>query len=201
MLELLSTVSFRYSVVCGLNTNALEPVYHDAARALLDGRAQTPADVFSCLGPIYVDDSKFRQDFAGLPIDTGGRRKNLAKYILARPECDISDRACDPDTDPGSVEHILPENPGSEWETMFTLEQWGRAINRPGNLTLLEPHINRQVGNAAYPVKTLAYGNSSYAITSRIPDAAPEEWTPARLEARQERMAQRAVHLWRADFA
>lgn len=79
VLELLSTVSFRYSVVCGLNTNALEPVYHDAARALLDRRAQTPADVFSCLGPIYVDDSKFRQDFAGLPIDTGGRRKNLAK--------------------------------------------------------------------------------------------------------------------------
>ncbi len=201
VLKLVSTVSFRYSVVGGLNTNSLEPVYHEAAKALLDGRARTPADVFSFIRPIYVDDSKFRQDFAGLSMDTGGRRRNLAKYILARLECDISTRACDPDTDPGSVEHILPENPGAEWESMFPVEQWERAVDRLGNLTLLEPPLNRQVGNASYSVKAAAYGKSSYAVTNRIPDQAPDEWTLARLDARQERMAQRAVHLWRADFA
>jgi hypothetical protein len=201
VLKLVSMVSFRYSVVSGLNTNSLEPAYHEAAKALLEGRARTPADVFSCIRPIYVEDSKFRQDFAGLSIDTGGRRKNLAKYILARLECDISERTCDPDTDPGSVEHILPENPGSEWGLSFPEDQWDRAINRLGNLTLIEPNLNRRVGNAAYSEKVTAYGQSAYAITRRIADDAPEEWNLARLEARQERMAQRAVHLWRSDFA
>ncbi|MFZ0928389.1 MAG: DUF262 domain-containing HNH endonuclease family protein [Syntrophobacteraceae bacterium] len=201
ILKLVSTVSFRYNVVCGLNTNALEPVYHEAASSLLARRARIPADVFSTLRAIYVDDAKFRQDFTGLAIDTSGRRKNLAKYILARLECDLSERACDPDTDPGSIEHILPENPNFEWETMFPGEQWDRAIYRLGNLTLLEPHINRQVGNAPYSEKVVAYEKSAYAITSRIADEAPDEWTLARLEQRQERMALRAVHLWRADFA
>lgn len=201
VLKLVSVVSFRYTVVSGLNTNTLEPVYHDAAKALLEDRARPPADVFSFIRPIYVDDSKFRQDFAGLSIDTAGRRKNLAKYILARLECDISERACDPDTDPGSVEHILPENPTTEWESTIPRNQWDRAINRLGNLTLLEPPLNRQVGNATYSEKVAAYAKSSYAITRLIPDQAPDEWNLPRLEARQERMAQRAVHLWRADFA
>lgn len=201
VLKLVSVISFRYTVVSGLNTNTLEPVYHDAAKALLEDRARTPADVFSFIRPIYVDDSKFRQDFAGLSIDTAGRRKNLAKYILARLECDISERACDPDTDPGSVEHILPENPSTEWESTIPRNQWDRSINRLGNLTLLEPPLNRQVGNATFSEKVAAYGRSAYSLARQIPDYAPDEWNLARLEARQERMAQRAVHLWRADFA
>jgi len=113
VLKLLSVLSFRYTIVSGLNTNALEPVSHEAAKAILDGDARSPADVFSYLKTIYVDDAKFRQDFEHLAMDT--RRKKLAKYILARLECDASGRACDADTDPASVEHIHPENPSAEW--------------------------------------------------------------------------------------
>jgi len=79
------------------------------------------------------------------------------------------------------------------------------GIGRPWSATLrcnlIEPNLNRQVGNAAYPDKIAAYGQSVYGITRRIADDAPGEWNLARLEARQERMAQRAVHLRRADFA
>ena len=34
-----------------------------------------------------------------------------------------------------------------------------------------------------------------------IADLAPEEWTPALLDARQRRLAARAVRLWRSDSA
>ena len=43
ILKLVSTISFRYTVVSGLNTNALEPVYHEGAKAILEGRATHPA--------------------------------------------------------------------------------------------------------------------------------------------------------------
>ena len=201
ILKLVSVLSFRYTIVSGLNTNALEPVSHEAAKAILDGVARTPADVFSYLKGIYVDDARFQQDFARLTIDTSGRRKQLAKYILARLECETSGRACDADTDPASIEHILPENPSAEWETMFPRDQWDRTIYRLGNLALIEPSLNRQIGNAPYLEKAAAYLDSNYEITRKIADQAPDEWTPARLEARQERLARRAVHLWRADFA
>ena len=200
VLKLVAVLSFRYSVVSGLNTNALEPVYHQAAKALLDRAATNPAAVFQHLKPIYVDDVKFEQDFARFVIDTSGQRKKLAKYILGRIEADASDRAVDPDTDPGTIEHILPENPVDAWEASFPRDRWESAVYRLGNLTLLEPVANRRVGNAEYAPKSLEYGRSTYAITSAIPELAPEEWTPPLLDERQRQLASRAVHVWRSDF-
>lgn len=200
VLKLVAVLSFRYSVVSGLNTNALEPIYHQAAKALLDRAATNPAAVFQQLKPIYVDDVKFEQDFARFVIDTSGQRKKLAKYILGRIEADASNRAVDPDTDPGTIEHILPENPVDAWEASFPRDRWESAVYRLGNLTLLEPVANRRVGNAEYAPKNLEYGRSTYAITRAIPGLAPEEWTPPLLDERQRQLASRAVHVWHSDF-
>jgi hypothetical protein len=201
VLKLLAVVLFRYSAVSGLNTNALEPVFHEAAKGLLDGRLRTPADVFNAIRVVYVEDARFEQDFARLAPDSAGQGKKLIRYILARLEGDASGRACDPDADPGTVEHILPENPSGAWEVEFPRESWQRAIDRLGNLTWLEPALNRQVGNADFPVMREAYRQSRYQLSRTLPDAVGDEWTPARLDARQAQMARRAVHLWRVDFA
>ena len=100
VLKLVSVISFRYSVVSGLNTNPLEPVYHHVAKAVIDGQARTPAEVFTLLKPLYVDDVRMKQDFALMVVDTEGRWGKLTRYILARLESDASGRACDPDTRP-----------------------------------------------------------------------------------------------------
>lgn len=201
VLKLIVAISFRYTVVSGLNTNALEPVYHAAAKAVMDGIATTPAQVFQRLKQIYVNDEKTQQDFALIEIDTNGRGKKLAKYILARLEQDASDRYCDPDTDPGTIEHILPENPGDIWIETYPRERWDDTVYRLGNLTLLEAPVNRSVGNSIYTEKRDAYGRSKYSLTRRISEMAPEEWTPELLHKRQMNLASRAVLLWRSDFA
>ena len=200
VLRLVSVVSFRYTVVSGLNPNALERVYHGAAKAVRERAARTPAAVFEHLRTIYVDDVKTRQDFSRLTVTTGGRRKRLAKYILARLEQDAAGRACDPDTDPGTIEHVLPENPSDEWRDTFDSDRWEDAVYRLGNLTLLERGANREIGNAAYPDKAGAYAASRYALSRQIPELAPEHWTPELLDTRQAHLAARAAHLWRADF-
>lgn len=201
VLRLVSVISFRYSVVSGLNPNALEPVYYDASRAVLDGRARTPAQVFDRLKPIYVDDDKFALDMARLVIETSGPRRRLAKYVLARLENDASGRSCDPDTDPGTIEHVLPENPSEIWEESFPRAQWDGAIDRLGNLTLLEASFNRRLGNASYAEKVSVYATSGYTLTRTIPELAPEEWTPSLLDLRQRQLADRAAHIWRVDYA
>lgn len=66
---------------------------------------------------------------------------------------------------------------------------------------MLEPSANRRIGNAEYRAKVSAYETSGYALTQEIPKFAPEEWSPALLDERQRRLAARAVHIWRADFA
>jgi len=200
VLKLVSVISFRYSAVSGLNTNALEPVYHEAASALLRGRVRTPGQVFDVLKAIYVSDERFEQDFCRLAVVTNGQRKRLAKYILARLEQDASRRACDPDSDPATIEHVLPENPTAEWSGSIAREHWDTAIYRLGNLTLLEPALNREIGNAEYPRKQAAYARSAYTLTKDLREAAPEEWTLEHLDARQARLAARAVRLWCSDF-
>lgn len=201
ILKLLVVVLFRYSAVSGLNTNALELVFHEAARAVLSGSSTRPAQVFDILRAVYVDDDRFRDDFARMSPDSSKQGKKLVRYVLAKLESDASGRSVDPDTDPGTIEHVLPENPDASWEEGFPVDHWERSIERLGNLTLLEPAANRDVGNAPFAKKLGAYRSSSYTLSNEIAQFPGEEWTPSLLEARQRLMANRAVHLWRADFA
>ena len=199
VLKLVSVISFRYTIVSGLNTNDLEPVYHRAAKAVADGEATTPADIFRRLSPIYVSDEKMQQDFSQLEINTKGHKK-LAKYILAGLEQQMSSRACDPNTDPGTVEHILPENPEEGWEETYPSDKWDNDVYRLGNLTLLEASANREIGNKPYAKKRPAYEQSSYDIAREISKMAPEQWTPDLVNERQTRLAKVAAQVWKSDF-
>ncbi len=201
VLKLISAISFRFSVVSGLNTNLLEPVYHRAAKFVGDADIPTLGAIFDHLKPIYVDDEKMRQDFALLEIQTRGRRKKLAKYILSRLEENLSGRTCDPDTDPGTIEHILPENPMESWERTYSSDKWERGVYRLGNLTLLEAPLNREIGTIPYRDKLAKYRESNYQLTSSIEDIAPEEWTEELLGERQRRLSARAASVWKSDFA
>jgi hypothetical protein len=156
--------------------------------------------VFEVLKQIYVQDPKFQTDFAQMPVATRGLRRRLAKYILAKLEADLSSRDIDYETDPATIEHILPENPQLDWDSMFPENYWEEATDRLGNLSLLEASLNRQVGNAPFAEKLRAYEGSRYSMAKSIAENSPEDWTPAALDMRQAKMANRAVHIWRASF-
>lgn len=201
VLKIVSVISFRYQVIGKRNTNELEPVYHQAARAVLDGDDTTPAAVFERLQSIYVSDEAFQGDFQLLSLNTRGQGKSLARYILARLEEDVSGREYSPDTDRSTIEHVFPENPESgDWED-FPPKHRDDFVSRLGNLTLLEAPVNRKLGNADYAKKLDAYAKSEYGLTRQIARDAPESWTPDQVNLRQKRLAKRAVHLWRVDFA
>lgn len=201
VLKMVSILSFRYTVISGLNTNKLEPEYHRAAKALLTEEARSPREVFECLKGIYVSDEKFIRDFEVKEIDTSGQQRKLAKYILCRLETDANGIVRDHEADTGTIEHILPENPSDAWRIYFEDERQKDFIYRIGNLTLLEASLNREVGNQILVEKQPIYVRSQYAWTQRLPHDSPEEWTPAALDARQAAQARRAAHVWRADFA
>lgn len=200
-LKLVTNVSFRYNIISALNTNTLEPVYHESAKAVLQGDANRTGAIFSRLRRIYVSDEKFRADFASFSLSGSGQSRKLAKYILAKLETHLSGRAFNFETDAGTIEHILPENPSQDWAATFPAPQWAQSINRLGNLTLLEAAINRGLGNALYPEKISGYGKSTYRMTKEIPMIAPSEWTPALLSQRQATLADMAAQIWRSDFA
>jgi uncharacterized protein with ParB-like and HNH nuclease domain len=201
VLKLIGVISFRYTIIGGLNTNDLEPVYHRAAKALLTNKISRPAEVFEQLRDIYVPDDRFSRDFETCEVSTSGQSKRLTKYILCRLEADMTGIQRDYEVDTGSIEHILPENPAHDWAQYFAEERQKDFIDRLGNLTLLEPSLNRQVDNVLLADKLPVYAQSSYGQTKAIVDLGVQEWTPASLNDRQKRMARRAAHVWQSDFA
>lgn len=200
VIRAVTVLLFRYTVVSDLNPNALEPAFHNAAKGLIDGTVRNPAQVANLLRGVYVEDQKFEQDFGLLVIETAGQKRRLAKYILAKLEAEAAGRAVDFETDPASIEHILPENPDAAWDAFFTPEEQDSNVFRLGNLSLMEAGPNRDAGNRPYAEKLDAYRNSGYALTRAIPDLAPTEWTPALVSERQRRLAGRASQIWRIDY-
>jgi hypothetical protein len=201
LLKLANTLTFRFSTISNLNTNELEPAYHKAAKAILDGSAPGPRDVFNLLKNVYVEDKIFRQNFENIEVRTSGPGKKLAKYILCRIESDLSKTDVDFETDSSTIEHILPENPADAWTSVVPEQDWSKLIYRLGNLTLLEPRANRTIGNGLIDEKLEAFGGSRYAMTNKIADDNPQEWNAAQIDRRQAWLASRAEHLWRSDFA
>jgi hypothetical protein len=196
-LKLVVAISYRYTVICGLNTNDLEPAYHEAAKGIADKRLHTAGQVFQKMRGIYVDDQKFVQDFALKRFESTSAQKKLAKYTLCQIESEYTKRDCDFETDTGTLEHILPENPGEDWHETFAEERREQYVARIGNLTLLEPSLNRRVGNEDFASKRMVYAESRYQITRAIMD---DRWLPAHLERRQMEMANAAARIWRSDF-
>ncbi|MEM8676523.1 MAG: DUF262 domain-containing HNH endonuclease family protein [Cyanobacteria bacterium P01_G01_bin.67] len=195
LLKLVCIFSFRYTIVSSLNPNELEKLYNKVAIEICQAKIVTPRQVFENLRLVYVSDEKFLQDFSYLSISTKGQKKKLARYILRKLEEDADHKPVDEDG--FSIEHILPESPSDNWQGNFTDVQIEEFVYRLGNLTLLEPSLNRQIGNETYALKQNTYQKSVYTLTKKI---LAEQWTPDTIAARQERLSQRAVSIWRADF-
>ncbi len=196
LLKLISVLSFRYTVVCGLNPSELEKLYNQVAIAIQRSEITTPKQVFDRLRSVYVSDEKFSQDFELLTVSTRGQQKKLARYMLWKLENNAAGQEIVEES--FSIEHILLESPEQDWQDDFTDAQMTDMVYRLGNLTPLEPHLNRQIGNQSYAVKRDVYPTSAYCLTQGI---LAEEWTPDALANRQKQLAKRAVHIWRSDFA
>ncbi len=196
LLKLVCIFSFRYTIISSLNPNELEKIYNQVAIEICRGNINSPRQVFAKLKSVYVSDEKFLQDFSYLSISTRGQKKKLAKYILCKLEEYASVKLVEEDS--FLIEHILPESPSEIWRKDFNEIQIEEMVYKIGNLTLLEPSFNRQIGNEAYSEKQKLYEKSVYELTSNIQ---AEDWTPDNINLRQTRLARSAVHIWRADFA
>lgn len=141
-----------------------------------------------------LDDSRFQDAMIEARM-TGDRKiKQFLLGINSIRQRDVrllNQRFC-------TIEHILPKSP----------QHWGGWIGfkdvdgtdwfqRIGNLTLMGPTDNKPGDkyNASFAKKRASYGESSLAITRELKDY--DDWTPARIEARQRDMVKRATIVWK----
>lgn len=201
VVKLVCVMAFRYTTVGQLNPNEWEPACHYAAKAVLTGEATTARQVSEKLSSLSVNDEKFAADFAQRSFPTSGSKKRVTKYVLCRLESYFSNRAVDFETDPGTIEHIFPDNARSEWVESFGTDRFAEVVQRIGNLTLLSASQNRDCADSPYDRKVALYVASEYAITRDVAADAPIEWTVSHFDKRMEKLAKMAQHVWRSDFA
>lgn len=193
-----AVIAFRYNVIGNLTPNEQERVYNAVAERITAGQLQDAVEVVKALRPVYPSDDAFRSAFTEKQIrTTTPRNRRVVRHILFAIEHHHSGKEFDADSDRYSIEHILPENPGDNWDT-FTDEQADRYVYRLGNMTPLASAANRAVGNAAFDIKRDAYLKSEFGITHHVAES-NESWTPDRIASRQAWLAKQATAIWRIE--
>lgn len=193
VLKLISFITFRYTVIARLHTNLKEEVYNKAAIEVSENRATTVNQIAQLLKPLYPSDSDFKSDFSTKSISTK-RGKKLVRYILYNIENNLSQADYDFEENPGTIEHILPENGSEHYEDEFPATIHDSIVYRLGNYTLLEDDKNRACDNLPFDEKKAIYQTSQYEIAKQI---TANEWTPNTVEIRQKKLADYASSIWR----
>jgi uncharacterized protein with ParB-like and HNH nuclease domain len=192
-------ISFRYNVICNLQTNEQERVYNEIAYKLSHNEISTKEEIYEILKRVYPDDARFKASFAEKEFrTTNNRNKKVVRFILLAIEKQQSGQDFDFESDTYSLEHILPENPSDEWDEIDD-QTHERFVYRLGNMTLLETSLNRELGNRGYREKREVYQRSQFRITQKIAEHY-NTWNEDKIVSRQKQMANIANGIWRVEL-
>jgi hypothetical protein len=191
-------ISFRYNVIASLVTNEQERVYNAVAEKVGTATLTQATEIIRELRSIYLRDDGFRNAFAEKSLKTTqSHNKRVERYLLFQLERQVSGKEYDFESERYSIEHVLPENPGTDW-AQFADEQLESMTYRLGNLTLLASAVNRDIGNKSFAEKREVYCTSEFEITRQLAEE-NAEWNAERIAAWQNRMARLATAIWRID--
>jgi hypothetical protein len=185
----------RYSVICNLNPSALEDTLYKIARQIRQGKDKGNAsstilnNAKKELKKINPDDSSLSKGLEELYLN-----KAKAKYLLTEIANKMQSPAKVVKMDKTSIEHIYPENAElKEWPDKNILDPY---IWHIGNLTMLEPKINKTIGNKAFSDKTPEFLKSEIDMANNIPGSYGK-WNEANIVARAKTLAKVVKQIWR----
>ena len=104
-----------------------------------------------------------------------------------------------------TIEHVLPQQWGEHWPLVpgdtERADRRNALMHTLGNLTLTTDRLNTAMSNQSWDEKrTRLGGHSTLALNGELLHEAGEAWNVEAIEARAERMAVWAEHLWPAPL-
>jgi hypothetical protein len=185
--------SVRFLVVGGRG-GLLDRNYAIAAQKVGAGTIKTAKQLAAELADIIPTDALFETAFAEARVS----KAFLARYYLRALEMKRKGNP-EPEFVPSddemtiNVEHILPENPESNWP-QIPAELAGAYYNRIGNLVILQATKNSIIGNSSFADKKPVLQASGYILTSDV--AKKQTWGIAEINERQNDLASLAIKTW-----
>lgn len=196
-LRLLEVVIVRYLLVGGGNTGRFETTCAILARRIYAIEIKTATAALAELKDVYPSDDEFRRNFETKQEENHQK----GQYFLRALEMEVQRVAAGEmpgELVPGTltVEHILPKNPGKEWEDVLKADSTlaDECTFRLGNQCLLTD-VNKKLGRLPFSEKKKTYQKSKLITTKEV--ANYSLWGRKEIEQRQINMARIAVSVWR----
>lgn len=182
---------FRYNVICDRNPNDQEQPFNSLAIKISNGQEVD----YTLLSPLRIEDSAFENSFSDKSFPYTSRNVKIIRYILSELEhYDGLGIVVDYLDEDATIEHILPQNVGDEWD--IDEAKAAQYVTRLGNMCLLERKKNTDIKNISFEDKKKQYTKSSYINTRNIAETY-DQWDENAINARQRKMARKALSIWR----
>ena len=195
LLRAIVVITFRYNTIGSYSPTDHATVDCAVAEKISSNEILDLKDVWSYLKPIYIDDERFYLDFCCKSINTSdSRSRKLVRYILCLIEKNISGTSLDFTSDSLNIEHILPQNAPDGWNG-FTSEACMEMVYRLGNMVLLQPSKNRDIGVEDYSEKIKVLSECTIKTTQLVANNY-KEWSPEAIDSHQKDMALKAKSIW-----
>jgi Protein of unknown function (DUF1524)/Protein of unknown function DUF262 len=193
---------FRLLISCGVRlliagstrSGSVEEPLAAAAHAVFTGKITDSKGVRAVLASVAPSDEQFRLGFQVATVS----KISLGRYYLRSLEMTAKGEPTpwfvpNDDRQTITLEHVLPQNPGSQWRH-FDKEGAITYAKRIGNLVLLPAKSNAALGNNDFAAKSGVFSQASYELTRQV--STVTEWTPETITTRQQILADFAVKTW-----
>lgn len=199
LLRLMEVVSVRWQLIGGGRTGALEIQSARLAARIWTKSVTTASEARTEIASVYLSDDEFRAAFA----EKSNLTNQKAAFLLRRLEENERQIQLGKDAaelEPGryaTLEHILPKNPGVDWQAELETDSdlITDCVNRLGNLCLLAEARNKEAERKHFQEKREIYRESDLFLTKKI--AEYEDWNRDSIKHYQHWLAGRAVNVWR----
>ncbi len=179
-------------LISGVPSGNLEGVYSRCAKAISDGAIKDVDQLMPELASLIPADDRFESAVRTAVVPTA----SLARYYLRKLQI-VADGKDEPqytpnDGTPITLEHILPQRPGTEWT--LPPDKMRELYNRLGNQALLTGSVNSRIGNIGFDAKRKALADSEFSLTNQTSKCAG--WSEKEIADRQSELAKIAIKAW-----
>ncbi len=193
--KLLLSLSVRFLVSGVSGSGGLEKNYGTIAKEISDGVITKANQIIPKLTVNVPPDKAFDDAFKTNTVT----KTVLARYYLRAME--IYKRS-EPNAEYGgiddtvrySLEHIMPLTLTSEWQ--ISPEIASAYQKRLGNMALLNPAVNVNIGNGSFLEKKEAFKKQTVLTTQEIGEILGSDWGPVQIDERQAKLASYAPEIW-----
>lgn len=182
--------SVRATIAGRLGGGVADETFGETAKSISSGRAKNQPDVLKLMSRLIPNDPEFKEAF----ITYGDVPTARAKYLLAmleKAEEAVHGRpakAIEWHSRSVTVEHILPLARKGQSDAEAA------AVNRIGNLALLEKRLNAAAGSRPFSEKREIYRDSQFELTKRL--YSKRTWKTRSVADRTKELAELACKAW-----